>query len=95
MITVPIEETLHAPENIQAHFQAQGLGDPIVREALGVVAKANGLPVERVQQLFFTRDAVVADMVRALINLRYPDRFEQLVYCPTCQKFSLLEIKDN
>jgi hypothetical protein len=95
MITTPIEETLHAPENIQAHFQAQGLGDPIVREALGVVAKANGLPVERVQQLFFTRDAVVADMVRALINLRYPDRFEQLSYCPICQKFSLIEIKEN
>jgi len=53
-----------------------------VREALEVVAKANGLLMERVHQLFFARDAVVADMVRALINLRYPDRFEQLTYCP-------------
>jgi hypothetical protein len=95
MTNITTDEALHSPENIQAHFRAQGLGDPIVREALEVVAKANGLPVERVHQLFFARDAVVADMVRALINLRYPDRFEQLTYCPICQKFSLIEIGDR
>lgn len=83
------QEDLHAPEHIQAHFQAIDQGDPIVREALLVIAKANGLPVERAEQLFFARDRVAQDMVKALIHLRYHDRFAEIGYCPLCQKFFL------
>nr|WP_215843740.1 hypothetical protein [Acidithiobacillus montserratensis]MBU2748339.1 hypothetical protein [Acidithiobacillus montserratensis] len=70
----------------------QGIGDPIVREAMTIVAKANDLPVERVERLFFSRDQVAADMVYALIQMRYPDRFESIGYCTICRKFFLREI---
>ncbi|WP_215844544.1 hypothetical protein HHS34_009215 [Acidithiobacillus montserratensis] len=91
MSSITPDNHLHSPENIQEHLRLQGIGDPIVREAFAVVAKANSLPIERVESLFFSRDQVVADMVRALIQMRYPDRFENIGYCAICQKFFMQE----
>lgn len=81
----------HYPKNIQTHFFGQDNNDQIARDALRVIAKANSISLDETINHLFNKNHVCAEIFETIINMRYPDKYEQIEYCTMCNKFNLID----